>query len=825
MVRVGRKSRPHKAIKVKNKNEKNIAKKMSVDNSLMLKSLYPNNKLAIIGGGWYGCSAAIAAAEQGISVTLYESENQLLAKSSKYNQNRLHQGLHYMRDKSTRTECLSGYKIFMKKYPSAARDVVRNLYAISINSFMDLGTVMSIAENEGIPCTDSKIDRFLRNTQGCLECSEKMINVSVARKLLTEELENLKVNVQLNRMVNDVDEILKTHDRVMFCTYNQHKNSLPGYIYEHCISFLYKKVGDIILPFESLTIIDGDFVSLYPIADETHGDCYTLTHVKHTPFNISDCPERCVPDDLHERRQAMEKTMLDYYDDFLLHFCCVGYNISVKTKSKHDKSSKRKHEIYTDGNMTHFFGGKITGALDGAHDAIFLNNARDLGDFKQSNFHKSLILYFPDVTIAKYLKTNYIDRRAPIVLSDDNFVLEYPSRQPTCGDIFLDATESVYDECFLLSSWYTAQNPGHNVSHLLFSYYFYEFACPTAKIILDLHAYRNCKITQDFIKFNNWSDRLYLINPGDCKRFNRLVVPPTTFDNLHKKYCLEHVNYFLQRVLLRKQNLNVREKIVLCKLAHHNYMVKKGILHPEAVKIFQSKGWYVIDVEEEAFTDIVWYLANCNQCLIGSGAVNYAHRRFVSKEAKLGFLFNTNRNYHFDMENRPLYCAYLNEIDGCHEINVHKCINIFENKPKYKGCSAESTFEIFRIKHQNKFFPEFLRYADRTHLNNKCSGEENEEHTLLKYLSKDVVKEVIKCRKHNKKLNAFNKIILVKAEQVLMNIVKYECDFIYLELFDDTNYAVEEESMNKSVVTRLQKNNFFALHKIGAYILFKKITT
>jgi hypothetical protein len=76
-------------------------------------------KIAVIGGGLFGCTAAIHAARAGHHVTIFERAGALMQCASGINQLRLHGGLHYPRSPETVAECRNGIASFRREYGSA----------------------------------------------------------------------------------------------------------------------------------------------------------------------------------------------------------------------------------------------------------------------------------------------------------------------------------------------------------------------------------------------------------------------------------------------------------------------------------------------------------------------------------------------------------------------------------------------------------------------------------------------------------------------------------------------------------------------------------
>lgn len=342
--------------------------------------------IIVIGGGWYGCQTAIELARRGIFVTLVDRQGDVLCASSKWNQNRLHQGFHYMRSYKTRSECRRQFQDFKAQYYTSVVD--NNIYIISNNSLIDMGTVRSIAEHEHMLNSDDIIVHSqFNNSQAEFVCNERMIDVAKNRSLLRNQLDHFNIETlfntrihkaEVNKLSRTVDVNGRQFDGVVICTYNQ---DIPvgidkcsvGVVYELCLILVYKRNDGAAGRCGALTVIDGPFSSLYPMEHEKYGHCFTLTDVKETPILIAetmrDIEEFKVTTNLIQHKQKhMSTNMSRYMPEFESDFKYIDYYTSVKCKIKNTQSDDRCSiiEAQHDGLVVHFFGGKITGALDNA---------------------------------------------------------------------------------------------------------------------------------------------------------------------------------------------------------------------------------------------------------------------------------------------------------------------------------------------------------------------------------------------------------------------------------------------------------------------------
>lgn len=134
--------------------------------------------------------------------------------------------------------------------------------------------------------------------------------------------DNIKCEIKLNYLVKHIKQtnnnvIINNNlecDLLFDCTYNQLNLSKKEYIYENTISLLYERINfdD---DYDSLTIMDGEFFSLFP----RDIDKKILTHVKYTPFqktkninNLNNIP----PIDVDDIRTKIENDVIKYIPNF-----------------------------------------------------------------------------------------------------------------------------------------------------------------------------------------------------------------------------------------------------------------------------------------------------------------------------------------------------------------------------------------------------------------------------------------------------------------------------------------------------------------------------
>lgn len=327
--------------------------------------------IAIIGAGWFGLHIGKYLKEKGHTITIFEQADDILSAASGKNQYRLHLGFHYPRNYSTRIKNYQNYYRFLKDYPGLAEPVARNYYCVvNEESLLDFTTYKGIFQFDGIPYKESQLtDSFnLDKIEGCVSCDEMVLNTTSIRNhfksIFTEK--ELRLNTKVKHIEHTLNGAIVNDDLFDYCincTYN-HFNHIKNLEvnYEACLTLVYRCLNKNIYD-SSVTLVDGDFFSLYPIADESL--CYTLTHVKYTPMQSFSKPEDCITyienlqdSDIEKKRIEMEENVRKYYPSFNEDFLYKRHFCSIKTKTVSNSANRDLH-VSVEGNILNAFSGKI----------------------------------------------------------------------------------------------------------------------------------------------------------------------------------------------------------------------------------------------------------------------------------------------------------------------------------------------------------------------------------------------------------------------------------------------------------------------------------
>ena len=338
--------------------------------------MYKDYDIVIVGAGWYGIHTYKFLKENaniiGKKILILEKSKYFFENSSNYNQNRLHLGYHYPKSFITRQMCLEGYKKFIDNYRDCIDFIDNNYYLISNKSIIDYNTYLQIYDNN-VKYDHTIINNsYFKNIEGnIINTKEKIINSSKVKKLFKKYCKNIKFEYEVKNIDKKNDYVIINSEyrckMLIDCSYNMlNLSNKNTYSYEKTISLIYERIN-FDLNFESITIMDGEFVSIFP--RDISKLLYTLTHVKYTPLiksnDINDIINyKFDSSKLSDIIFKMEKDTSDYYPDFKKHFKFRDYFISYKCKISNSLNDTRQCNIEDFGNIVSVNCGKITGIFE-----------------------------------------------------------------------------------------------------------------------------------------------------------------------------------------------------------------------------------------------------------------------------------------------------------------------------------------------------------------------------------------------------------------------------------------------------------------------------
>jgi len=264
----------------------------------MIESNKKNKRIAVIGAGVFGCTAAIFLAKAGFKVDLYEKGEDICRAASGINQYRLHSGYHYPRSDETISSCKEATPLFEDEYSEAVMGTLNHYYAIAKHNSQTTGDeYIRVLDRHKLGYEIVKPKHINHEAvELVIKAQEKLFNPLKLKNILLKKLADSGVKLFLNREVQ-VDDMID-YDKVVVATYasfnsffGTHHESQREYQFEVCEKIV------ITIPDQlkniSTVIMDGPFMSFDPLGETGSA---VMGHVDHAIIKRSYGLEAEIPD-------------------------------------------------------------------------------------------------------------------------------------------------------------------------------------------------------------------------------------------------------------------------------------------------------------------------------------------------------------------------------------------------------------------------------------------------------------------------------------------------------------------------------------------------
>ena len=258
-----------------------------------------HKRVAIIGGGIFGCGTAIALSHVGFDVVLLERRPDIIMGTTRNSTNRVHLGFHYPRDIGTAKMCKDNYKGFTTIFQSAILNGFPNVYCIANeNSSTSAEEYLRFCDRLGAPYSRLDFSAYPTEIRRCdlgVLSNESVCDVDILRNLLTGAIQKRdNIRAFFNTDVLTIERksagySLSTQtgakmsfDAVVNCSYadiNRLTIQLGHKVEERQFEYTVVPIIEIDLPLQGITIMDGPFMTLLPYGKTDH---FALYHVRHS---------------------------------------------------------------------------------------------------------------------------------------------------------------------------------------------------------------------------------------------------------------------------------------------------------------------------------------------------------------------------------------------------------------------------------------------------------------------------------------------------------------------------------------------------------------
>jgi hypothetical protein len=244
-------------------------------------------RVAVVGGGIYGCVAALDLAAAGHTVDLFERHSALLHGASRANQGRLHKGYHYPRSLPTALAARSDAEVFAARFAACIDRTATHHYAVAAQgSRTSPADYLAFCDQlDGDRTVVTPVPGWLRNVEVCVRVPEAFINLPKLRQRLRGDLDAAGVRV----VVDAVATFNRLHHKlIVMATYGQHARRPLRY--EVCEVAAVEL--DPCYAGRSVVVMDGPFTSLDPIPGTRLHWLYDVDRsVHHTADEVTEIPE------------------------------------------------------------------------------------------------------------------------------------------------------------------------------------------------------------------------------------------------------------------------------------------------------------------------------------------------------------------------------------------------------------------------------------------------------------------------------------------------------------------------------------------------------
>ena len=262
----------------------NKNKVISIKAQELIEEIYNQKiKVAVVGGGIFGITAALHLDKQNYEVHLYEKNSDILQNASGINQYRVHKGYHYPRSLDTAVSCQNSNESFDSMYECTMKNT-RNFYCIAskrtlttpieYKRFLNRANLKYV-ETELDLIDDNEVDLTVKVEENLFDSKQLYLN---CKKLLKSSDVLLKTNTTFKQTDKP------NYDYVVNTTYSGYNNILneedkQPFQFELCEKPVIK------LPEEykevSIVVMDGPFTCIDPLGDTGYHVIGNVVHAIH----------------------------------------------------------------------------------------------------------------------------------------------------------------------------------------------------------------------------------------------------------------------------------------------------------------------------------------------------------------------------------------------------------------------------------------------------------------------------------------------------------------------------------------------------------------
>jgi glycine/D-amino acid oxidase-like deaminating enzyme len=352
-------------------------------------------KIAVIGGGIFGCSAALEL-DRKHDVTIFEKSDGILNGATTHNHLRHHYGYHYPRSKETALESIKGRKSFEKEYRDCVIKGFPAYYAIAKEgSKSSVEEFLKFCDDLGLKYEEVKADPEIFDVSRivkCLKTDEPAYDPDVLKEIVEKKLRGSGVDVKLGceivdgkilengekmlKIKNEDGEREEEFDVVISAIYTNFNkiNKWFGFPLKKA-QYALMELLDVRLPVPErigAMIVDGDFSTFVPLREK---GVVRLGHVKKSALKegISDHldSDLIMSDNVRSNKDEIIKESIKYFPIISKAEYLKSTFVTRIVKANVEDTDERPTEITSHGNgIFSIFGGKVITCVDTARELV-----------------------------------------------------------------------------------------------------------------------------------------------------------------------------------------------------------------------------------------------------------------------------------------------------------------------------------------------------------------------------------------------------------------------------------------------------------------------
>lgn len=227
-------------------------------------------KIAVVGAGLYGCSAAFMLARAGHNVTIYDRSLEIMGGASAINQGRLHKGYHYPRSPETIEECLTTQDSFKAEFSNTFLKNTLTTYAIAKDSKTSPSQFEAVCKEFDLPVAATDVEYAglsKEHIEAAYQAHEYKIDLTALRRECINKLYAAKVKIELYTPFEP--DYADDFDFVVLAAYSNNNHLLYGLNLPMGV-YRFELVEKIMVQVPekhsnlSVVVLDGEYCSIDP---------------------------------------------------------------------------------------------------------------------------------------------------------------------------------------------------------------------------------------------------------------------------------------------------------------------------------------------------------------------------------------------------------------------------------------------------------------------------------------------------------------------------------------------------------------------------------